>query len=324
MKLSKAINEFAEWLAKRRAPGTVSAYHSDLIRLERLATPDNVIAFTPKLVEEYLGWVQAQGAEISTVQRKLAALRRFAKWGLKEGHWSQDPTRDVESLRRPKKQPRPYSLAELRALMSLDLPPDQRVIRALLYWTGLRVGTLCTLRVKDLDFSPATLRLPGGGSVEVAGRIVSMGKGGRETTSYMQQPLKDALFDHVLQGDLNGTSLVLDRGRDKHREQIPHYRWSIERMTRVWGVRAKVPTCTPHRFRHAFSTELLGLGVDIRVIQVLLGHASVATTEIYTKVVGAVAAAAAMKLPDLSGDDKDVRIRALEAELARLKSERGF
>jgi site-specific recombinase XerD len=319
MKLSKARDEFLEWLARRRSVATVDAYGGDLNTFVELASPDVIHAFTPELVEAFLGTLTAQGLKIATINRKVAALRRFARWGMQEGHWDKDPMRRVELRRRPKGQPRPYTRDEMAALWRLDLPPDQRVIRALLYWTGLRVGAICALRVRDLDFTPTVLLDGQGEKIEVAGRITSKGKGGVEVTCYMQAGLKDLLFDHILRGDLKGGSLVLDRGRDKDQEQRPHYRWSIERMTRVWGQFAKVPNCTPHRFRHSFSTELLSRGVDIRVIQVLLGHASISTTQIYTQVIESKAAAAALRLPDPAGPDRDARIRALEAELARLR-----
>ena len=122
----------------------------------------------------------------------------------------------------------------------------------------------------------------------------------------MHPVLKEILFAYTLENtDLKGQSWLLRQPAKKQSKSVgrPYGRRLMERLTHAWGERAQVPDCLPHRFRHTFATDLLREGTDIRVIQVLLNHADLGTTAIYTKVVDAQTGAAVLRLPSSWTDD---------------------
>jgi len=288
-KLSTAIAEFVRHTELEKSRATAAAYGSDLSLMARMSGRDTVLAFMPELVQRYLTDLSEQGRKMSTLHRKTAALREFARWGVRRGLWTEDPTREMPRIRRPQTLPRPFDVFEISKLMSLELPSRERVVRALLYYTGIRVSPLCSIRVWDVTYATTTVA-----GAEFPGTIRSEGKGAKPLITPMHPDLREVLLDFTLSthGDLRGTSYLVTQANGR-----PLRRRLVEKMTARWGERAGVADCVPHRFRHTFATELLRRGVDIRVIQALLGHADLRSTTIYTQVHDTQTIDAVLRLP---------------------------
>src|SRR4029450_12400170 len=138
MHLSKAVELFLQEVRVSEAKATASAYESDLHRLIALSGMNTVLAFTPDLVRLYFTTESQRGNGMSTLHRKLATLREFAKWGLRHQLWPTDPTLHCPVIKRPKHLPRPFQDEEVARLLALDLVPMERVLRAVLFGSGLR------------------------------------------------------------------------------------------------------------------------------------------------------------------------------------------
>jgi site-specific recombinase XerD len=218
-----------------------------------------------------------------TARRRLSSLRGFARWGILEGLWRDDPTLRIGRIRTAKRLPRPFRAEERDALMHRPTDATERVMLALLYYTGLRQAALCRVRRCDIE-------VPRG---EALGRIRTMGKGNKEHVQPIHPELWGILFDFLtLRGPGHPESYLLAQRDGCH--------WStqmIQDRVRAWGAELGIPDCTAHRLRHTFATDLLAAGVDVRVIQELLGHASLGTTQRYTQVVDAQRQDAIRRLP---------------------------
>jgi len=296
MKLSRAVQEFLADGRTYLSPATLAAYESDLGRVAALASPDSVLAFTPDLIRAYFLGLSHQNRSMATLYRKHSALQEFSRWGVRKGLWLKNPMEEIQRPPKPQHLPRPFSAEEMRRIMQLELAPIERVIRALLYYTGLRVSPICALKVGDLSFDE--IRYPNG--VTFPGTIRTVGKGRKPLVTPMHPALKELLFGFTLEHtDMKGQSPLLRQPRKKQSRSVgrPYTRRMLERLTHEWGRRAEVPTCLPHRFRHTFATDLLRQGTDIRVIQTLLGHADLGTTAIYTRVVDQQTGEAVFRLP---------------------------
>lgn len=268
MRLTKAVEWWLSELRLSKTKGTVAVYESDLRRLAHGAHPDHIAAFDADLCRAYLTEAQEAGVKATTLERKQAALVSFARWGVSKKLWLVSPMDELPKARKTRALPRPFSQPERERLLALELPPYQRVVRGLLFFTGVRVGALCAIKLGDLTLSGPDPQLR------------TLGKG----ATVLALPLHPALAP-LIEGylalrpglRLHDPLLATERLRPPRREVI-------EAMTQLWGLNADVPDCSPHRFRHSFATGLLEAGVDIRVIRDALGHADVSTTQIYLKV----------------------------------------
>src|SRR5262245_17233655 len=167
MKLSTAVQQFIADCRVTLSASTVIAYESDLNHLVALATveaADSVLAFTPDLVRAYFLMLSKKGLKMSTLHRRRSVLGEFAKWGLKQRLWASDPMASAPTIRRPKHLPRPFAPAERDRLLALTLGAEETLIRAILFWSGLRVSEVCGLRQQDVAIEAATLRVVGKGS----------------------------------------------------------------------------------------------------------------------------------------------------------------
>ena len=280
MKLSKAVQE---WLKEVRTEhpntSTASAYESDLNRLVSYIPVDTILRFTPETLRNYFEFISSEGIKPSTLHRKMAAVGSFGKWGVRVKLWATNPMDELRRVKRPKHKPRPFTHDEVERLLSLDLPPTERVIRALLFMTGIRVTPLCNLKVGDVSYDPPTIR--------------AWVKGAKVQVIQIQPDLRDLLQNHILtQTDLKGHSpLVAQKNGQRF------HRRTVERIVAKWGEKAQVADCLPHRARHSFASMLLEQGVDIRVIKDAMGHENISSTMIYTEVSDLALRAAVTKLP---------------------------
>jgi site-specific recombinase XerD len=271
------VEEFTRSLTAA-APSTVEAYRRDLAAFftwaERLGTssPRDVQRTT---VRRYLAYLATRGFARRTIARRASALRRYFGWARRVGAVTNDPTAGLSAPRGEARLPRVLHPEELRSL--LDEPASagsdggrdlrDTALLELLYGSGLRVAEASALDVDDLDLAQRRVRV--------------WGKGGKQRVVPLSEPAADALRRWLADGRRElateaspGAALFLNlRGR----------RMTPRDARRVLDRRAMAPT-HPHALRHTFATHLLDGGADLRVVQELLGHADLATTQRYTHV----------------------------------------
>ena len=258
---------------------TIRNYKADLQPLYdymRLKNIEDMPALDRKTLRGYLAWLTELGYVRHSVSRKLSTLRSFLKWLSSKGIIEGDPLPKRGVMRVPKKLPRFLSQEQAGRLM--DAPDTTKptglrdhALLEVIYGAGLRVSEASNLRVTDLNLSTREVRVRGKGSKE---RVVLVGQVAKSALSLY---LRDAR--PKLAGKSSGMTLFLNRfgGRLSQR--------SIQEKVRRYSVKAALPSGVhTHTLRHSYATHLLEGGADLRVVQELLGHASPATTQIYTHV----------------------------------------
>ncbi len=275
----RSVDAFLDYLGAEagRSERTRAAYRADLLDFARFAAREGVHdpgAVTRPVVTLYLVSLRRRRLAPTTVARRLAALRGFYRFLLRERHVASDPTEDVSSPRRGEELPRVLSSEEVARLLAQPDPrtPEglrDRALLELLYSSGLRVSELVGLDVGDVDLESELVRVLGKGSKE---RVVPVG-------SYAVRTLQAYLTLGRPRLARRSAALFVSRlGRRLSRQWV----WRcLRRYARAAGISRPV---TPHMLRHSFATHLLEGGADLRSVQELLGHASIATTQVYTHV----------------------------------------
>jgi integrase/recombinase XerD len=274
------LEQFAVYLAVERglAAKTQEAYRRDVgdyLRRAGVAVPP-----TPEAVRAYLAELQRSGRSAATLSRRLSALRAFCRFLDEQARGAPvDALEDVEAPRRPAALPKYLATHEVEALLAQPSGADPRSLRdrailEMLYASGLRVSELLGLRVEDVDLRERWLRCYGKGGKE---RVVPFGRRAAEAVRRYVQTGRRALLGGA--GAARGDPLFVGRrGRALTRQAC----WKIIRgYARAAGITRSV---TPHVLRHSFATHLLGGGADLRIVQELLGHADIGTTQVYTHV----------------------------------------
>jgi integrase/recombinase XerD len=267
----------ALWLEDGLARNTLVAYRRDLDALagwlgKRGASIGN--AGEPDLAAYF---AEKHGnTRATTANRRLAVLRRFYRWAVREGIVPQDPSLRLKGAKLPPRFPKTLNESQVEALLGapdVDTPLGlrDRAMLELLYATGLRVSELVALTMLNLSLQEGLVRAIGKGSKE---RIVPLGE---EARRWIERYLK-AGRPVILAGRVTDTLFVTQRGAGMTRQMF----WVlIKRHAVRAGIDAPL---SPHGLRHAFATHLLNHGADLRVVQLLLGHADISTTQIYTHV----------------------------------------
>jgi integrase/recombinase XerD len=265
----------ALWLEDGLARNSLAAYRRDLQALAAWLGDRSLYDSAEVDLQAYLA-EQFTRSRASTANRRLATLRRFFRWALRDGRISADPTLRLVNARTPARFPRTLSEAQVEALLGAPDVDTQfglrdRAMLELLYATGLRVSELVGLQLIELSLNDGLVRVFGKGSKE---RIVPIGE---EARSWIER-----YFAHARRLLLNGRAadavFVTQRAQAMSRQMF----WRlIKRYAVMAGISAPL---SPHGLRHAFATHLLNHGADLRVVQLLLGHADISTTQIYTHV----------------------------------------
>jgi integrase/recombinase XerD len=256
----------ALWLEDGLSRNTIASYRADLEQLSRFLDKDLLEVVEADLFA-FLGAVRGRA---SSAARRVSTLKRFYQYCLRERRISADPTLKLDPPKRVPRFPRSLSEADVEALLAAPntatpLGLRDRAMLETLYATGLRVSELVALKTFEVDLDANVVRVLGKGSKE---RLVPLGE---EAADWISRYLKtrdgksDALF-------------VTGRGSGMTRQAFWH-------LIRRYGARA-IPgkKLSPHVLRHAFATHLINHGADLRVVQLLLGHADISTTQIYTHV----------------------------------------
>jgi integrase/recombinase XerD len=284
--LSTASEEFLSWLAveRGRAANTITAYRRDLASYEEflLGRGLAVADVTEPIVEDYVAFLRAAGRKPSSVARAMVSVRSLHRFCVDEGAATTDPTGDVGTPRVPQGLPKALTEAEVESLLGAVIGDNavarrDRAILELLYGAGLRISELVGLSIPDLDLDAGTLRALGKGNKE---RIVPIGRLARVAlVAWLGRGGRDAMIPARWARRGAAEAVFLNqRGGRLSRQGA----WA---MVRRYGDRVGLgERLTPHVLRHSCATHMLDHGADIRVVQELLGHASIATTQVYTRV----------------------------------------
>ena len=277
--LFASVDEFIDalWLEEGLARNTLAAYRRDLTlyaqwlrgrggTLERTTEADLLAYFAAR----------HDRTRASSANRRLAVFRRYFRWALRQRLVDADPTLKLQPAKRPQRIPRTLTEAQVEALLAapeVDTPLGlrDRAMLELMYASGLRVSELVTLKVIHLGMAEHVVRVMGKGSKE---RLVPFGQVARDwIVRYLGQARAG-----ILGGQQSEDLFVTARGKGMTRTMF----WMLVRKhAQAAGITAPL---SPHTLRHAFATHLLNHGADLRAVQMLLGHADISTTTIYTHV----------------------------------------
>ncbi len=217
-----------------------------------------------------------EGSKATSSNRRLTVFKRYFRWALREHLLTSDPTLKLLTARQPLRVPKTLSEAQVEALLGAPdidtaLGLRDRTMLELMYASGLRVSELVTLKSVHLSLSEGALRVTGKGAKE---RLVPFGE---EAQAWLQRYLADGRAE-ILKGQASDALFVTARGGPMTRQMF----WKLIKAHALRGG-VQVPL-SPHTLRHAFATHLLNHGADLRAVQMLLGHADISTTTIYTHV----------------------------------------
>ena len=265
----------ALWLEAGLSRNTLSAYRGDLEGLAA-ALKEPLASATRAQLQDYLAACVARGMRPRTTARLLSSLRRFYQYLVREGVIGEDPTALLES---PKLgRPLPKSLTEEQVERLLAAPDTggalglrDRAMLETLYATGLRVSELVGLSLAQVNLQAGVVKVVGKGNKE---RLVPLGE---EAIGWLQRYLGGARAE-LLRRQASEAAFPTARGAVMTRQAFWH---NIKRYARAASIETAL---SPHTLRHAFATHLLNHGADLRVVQMLLGHADLSTTQIYTQV----------------------------------------
>jgi integrase/recombinase XerD len=269
----------AMWMEKGLSNNTLSSYRRDLRQFHDWLEKSKHGAITDAskaALQEYLGTRLREGQSPRSTARFLSCARGFYHYLLREGRISQDPTLDVDSPRLGRPLPKALSEAEVDRLLqapNLELPLEfrDRTMLELLYACGLRVTELTSLQLVQLSINQGVVRVFGKGGKE---RLVPVGE---EALAWLQQYIAGPRGE-LLKGLPSEVVFPSRRGTQMTRQTF-WYR------IKIYAQRAGIKKhLSPHTLRHAFATHLLNHGADLRVVQMLLGHSDLSTTQIYTHV----------------------------------------
>jgi len=276
----RLIEEFLDalWLEKGLSPHTRSAYRTDLLAFARWLEGRGLTleSVGRDAVLDHLGWRLSEGYQARSTARFLSGLRSFYKHAVREGRLAEDPTLLVSMPQLGAPLPKSLSEADVEALLAAPDTEDtlglrDRTMLEVLYATGLRVTELISLTLDEINLREGSLRVFGKGSKE---RLIPLGE---EAIAWLESYLKTAR-PLLLGGQPGDILFPSQRGTPMTRQTFWH---RIKLHAQVAGIRTSL---SPHTLRHAFATHLLNHGADLRTVQMLLGHTSLSTTQIYTHV----------------------------------------
>lgn len=270
------IDEFIDYLNAERGASkhTIKAYRTDLLifkewREKKGVREDEV---DQDVLRDYIAWMQQNGQSRATIARRFATLRSYYKFLTREEYMDTNPILEISTPKLEKKLPDFLYIEEVNTLLASPGEDDtisirDRAILETLYSTGIRVSELVALNLSDLDLE--------------AGMVKVMGKGGRERFvpigSYAIRAIKRYLEKRPELLSKEEDALFLNRWGERISDR--GVRFLIGKYMRRAGIGKRV---SPHTLRHSFATHLLNRGADLRMVQEMLGHKSLSTTQIYT------------------------------------------
>jgi integrase/recombinase XerD len=275
-----SIDRFVDalWIEDGLASLTLAAYRRDLSLYARWLGATHSRSLDESRESDLLAYIAERhaGTRATTANRRLSVFKRYYRWALRERLVSADPTLRLVTARQPMRVPRTLSEAQVESLLgapdvTTPLGLRDRTMLEVMYASGLRVSELVAMKSVHLGLAEGVLRVVGKGSKE---RLVPFGE---EAHAWLKRYLSAARAE-ILKGQASDALFVTVRGGPMTRQMF----WNIvKRHARAAGITAPI---SPHTLRHAFATHLLNHGADLRAVQMLLGHADISTTTIYTHV----------------------------------------
>lgn len=268
----QTIGEYLEYLEleKGLSQNTLDAYRRDLENFADSADISDIKSVDRLTINTYIRGLRENKFAPTSIIRKVASLRGFFKWASSVGIIEKNPASTLEQPKVPQRLPKVVTLKEIEDMLHNNLTPLQHVIMELLYSCGLRVSELVNLKLNDIDLSSKYVRCFGKGSKE---RIIPIGETAKQTVKeYL--PQRDLLIKKY---NLNTKRLlILENGRMITRQDVYTFIHSQGKLIHK--------NISPHTLRHSFATHLLENGADLRIVQELLGHSDVSTTQLYTHI----------------------------------------
>lgn len=274
------IDKFLDaiWMERGLSANTLGAYRADLVALRRwLADRDVSLIFATRSdLLAFIAWRTEQGAKPRSTARQLSSFRRFYRFLLREGTIQEDPTIKIDMPRIGRSLPQSLTEGEVEALLAAPDVSDplghrDRTMLEVLYATGLRVSELINLKQSEINLNQGVLRIVGKGDRE---RLIPLGE---ESQNWIREFIAGPRTEILLERQTDYL-FPTRRGERMTRQAFWHI---IKRYSKVAEISSKM---SPHTLRHAFATHLLNNGADLRVVQMLLGHSDLSTTQIYTHV----------------------------------------
>ena len=268
----------AVWMERGLAENSLESYRRDLqlfsLWLEK--NGNSLLGVDKATISTFFALRAKQGISSKSVARLLSCLRGFYQYALREGWVASDPTLDIQSPKLGRKLPSALTEDDVELLMSAPdvetaLGLRDKAMLELLYACGLRVSELVGLKISDINLTQGVVRVFGKGSKE---RLIPMGE---EACEWLNRYYKSARLE-LLDGRASDVCFPSQRGQAMTRQTFWH-------RIKHYGKLAHITKpLSPHTVRHAFATHLLNHGADLRVVQLLLGHSDLSTTQIYTHV----------------------------------------
>ena len=269
------LSEFCEFEQSERglATNSIEAYRRDLedfikfLNSSDIDSPENIDRFH---LISYIKNLKDRGRKASTIIRKIAAIKGWFSWLFLNGSIKADPSLTLEHPKMSLRLPKVLTLEEVNKILNFDMTISEKAVFELLYAAGLRVSELTNLEMNNIDLKSRYIRCTGKGSKE---RIIPIGK---NAVNAVEIYLKER--DYILQknGIKSKYLFLKESGKVITRQEVYKF---IKKVTEKIGKSA-----SPHTIRHTFATHLIENGADLRVVQELLGHSDVSTTQLYTHI----------------------------------------
>lgn len=264
------IGEYLEYLEleKGLSQNTIDAYRRDLSDFAQ--NVEDIHTINRMNINAYVRTLRERKLAPTSVIRKVASLRGFFKWATSSGILEKNPAATLEQPKTPQRLPKVVSIKEIDEMLHNNLTPLEHVMMELLYSCGLRVSELVNLKLNDIDLSSKYIRCFGKGSKE---RIIPIGE---QAKAMLQEyfPTRDLLVKKYNLATKN--LLIKDNGHFVTRQDVYNFIHAQGKLIHK--------NISPHTLRHSFATHLLENGADLRVVQELLGHSDVSTTQLYTHI----------------------------------------
>jgi len=275
--LKEEIKDFIGYLEIERgySKNTIASYEHDLAQFGRYVGGKDLDAIDRDTVRGFIDHLNNEGFSVASLERKMACLKSFFKYMVGEGKVKENPSADFKLPKKAKRLPKSLSMTDTVKLLNASRGSDHLARRdaamlELLYATGMRASEMVGLNISDINFEASFVRCFGKGSKE---RVVPVGQAALSAIAgYLEKgrpefPVKDK------------EALFLDKNGERLTRQSLWER--LKKYVALSGVKGKT---SPHTLRHSFATHLLEKGADLRSVQEMLGHADIATTQIYTSV----------------------------------------
>jgi len=269
------LSEYIEYLSLERgiSANTEQAYRRDLVFFIEFLEENGVYEFeqiSRFVLNSFIKKMRDSGFVSTSVTRKIASLRGWFRWMVTNELIDHDPTLSIEQPRVDKKLPKVLTISEMEKIFSQNLSSKEKIIIELLYAAGLRVSELVGLNINNINLENNFVRCFGKGSKE---RVVPIGN---EAIKALKKCLKER--ELILKKNKTSSSALLlnDKARRISRQEV------YKIISGLGNVVSK--HITPHTIRHSFATHMLENGADLRIVQELLGHCDVSTTQLYTHI----------------------------------------